>query len=49
VKGLMPVIYKSSLRVIHLNNNAISKDTKRFIFNSLMQDFTETKRLADVN
>jgi hypothetical protein len=45
---LMPVIYTSALRVIHLNNNAITKDNKRFIFNTLNQDFSQSKKAVEI-
>ena len=42
---LLPIIKSnSSLRVVHLSNNMISKDTKKFMFNNLAQDHAEEKR-----
>ena len=44
VLELLPEIKKSrTLRVVHFSNNLISKETKKFMFNTLMQDFAAAK------
>ena len=42
---ILPEIQKSSsLKVVHLSNNLLTKETKRFIFNTVMCDFATAKR-----
>ena len=44
VLQILPEIKDNNhLRIVHLSNNLISKETKKFMFNQLMQDFAAAK------
>jgi len=44
VLQILPEIKANNhLRIVHLSNNLISKETKKFMFNQLMQDFSSAK------